>query len=507
MAASITNIFVLVLENRSFDHMLGFSGLTGTEAGTDPPAATAVRGLSGSESNGYLGAPYFVANPFHEPIAVDPAHEFLDVLEQLCGTQAVYTPGKPYPRVNNSGFVSDYARSHTQGEGNATGNFGQIMQGFTAAQLPVLTALARSFAVCDAWHASLPGPTFPNRLFAMGASSGGLDHSPATAELLTWEGLDGFALPAGSIFDALGKKYAAQAWRIYAGSHFPLVAALKGINTFDVRSFDDFAADVAKSPYPWRLTWMEPDYGDMVYGTFRGGTSQHPMDVVAGGEQLIKRVYEALRASPLWETSLLIVTWDEHGGFYDHVPPGKAVAPGDTRAGAKYNQYGFTFTQLGVRVPAVAISPLIPAGTIDHRPYDHSSIPKTVAEAFGLQPLSKRDRNANSVAALLTLASARKDAPQTLPDHSAISLPAAAQRPGEEPVDNGTLPVFLHIAMRHELALSHPGNRLAVLSRARSIKTRSQAAQYLAEIDGRVRLAKASRALAASRWTPQVCTT
>ncbi|MGA9369816.1 MAG: alkaline phosphatase family protein, partial [Steroidobacteraceae bacterium] len=357
MATKITNVFILVLENRSFDHMLGFSGLTGTEAGANPPTATAIRGLSGSESNGYLGAPYFVGKPFHEPVAVDPAHEFLDVLEQLCGTQAVYTPGKPYPSVNNSGFVSDYARSHTRDEGNATGNFGQIMDGFAADQLPVLTTLAKSFAVCDAWHSSLPGPTFPNRLFAMGASSGRLDHSPLTSELLTWEGLDGFVLPAGSIFDALQKKYAAEAWRIYAGSHFPLVSALKGINTPDVQSIDDFAGDVGKTPYPWRLTWIEPDYGDMVFGTFRGGTSQHPMDTVAGGEQLIKRVYEALRASPVWETSLLIITWDEHGGFYDHVPPGKAIAPGDTKAGSKYSQYGFTFTQLGVRVPAVVVSP------------------------------------------------------------------------------------------------------------------------------------------------------
>lgn len=315
--------------------MLGFSGITGSDVETGDE--TQIKSLDGSEWNGYLGAPYYVGNPFHEPIPVDPAHEFLDVLEQLCGTQAIYIPGKSYPRVNNSGFVSDYARSHTKDEGNATENFGQIMDGFTSNQLPILNALSRNFAVCDGWYSSLPGPTFPNRLFAMGASSGGLDHTPSTGELLTWEGLDGFTLPRGSIFDALKKRYENDAWRIYAGSNFPLVSALKGINTFDVQhSIDDLGNDLRNGSYPYCLTWIEPDYGDMVFGTFKGGTSQHPMDNVGGGEKLIKEVYEAIRNSPLWESSLLIVTWDEHGGFYDHVLPGEAVAPRDTKPMSKF---------------------------------------------------------------------------------------------------------------------------------------------------------------------------
>ena len=491
MAAEIKNIFVLLLENRSFDHMLGFSGITGTDAVTG--AETKIAGLNGSESNNHLGATYFVGKPFHEPIPVDPAHEFPDVLEQLCGTQAVYERGKSYPRVNNNGFVSNYARSHSKDEGNATGDFGQIMDGFTADQLPILNALARNFAVCDGWHSSLPGPTFPNRLFAMGASSGGLDHSPSTWELLTWEGLDGFTFPHGSIFDALKARYGDEAWRIYAGSDFPLVSALNGINTFDVRSIDDMGNDLSAGPYPYRLTWIEPDYGDMVSGTFKGGTSQHPMDNVGGGEKLIKEVYEAIRRSPLWESSLLIVTWDEHGGFYDHVQPGRAAAPGDTRPGSNYNKYGFNFTRLGVRVPAVVISPFIPAGTIDHRTYDHSSIPRTVEEVFSLQPLTKRDSAATPVNALLTLPDARRDTPETLPSHIPPSQPTATAQPGSDSVDSGNLPLFLHIAMRHELALSHPGQRMAVLNRAQSVRTKAQAAQYLAEITDRVSEAKSSR--------------
>lgn len=485
MPAEIKNVFVLLLENRSFDHMLGFSGITGTDAVKE--VATKIEGLTGEEWNNHGGARHYVRSPFLEPIPVDPAHEFLDVLEQLCGTQADYVPGKSYPQINNSGFVSDYARSHSTDEGNATRNFGQIMHGFTAQQLPVLNTLAKSFAVCDSWHSSLPGPTFPNRLFAMGASSGGLDHSPSTTELLTWETFDGFSFPKGSIFDALRNAYGNDGWRIYAGSRFPLVSALKGINLADIHSVDELGADLKSRAYPYRLTWIEPDYGDMAFGTFRGGTSQHPMDTVAGGERLIKQVYEAIRSSPLWETSLLIVTWDEHGGFYDHVSPGKAVAPGDTRPGSGYNKYGFAFRQLGVRVPAVIVSPRIRVGTIDHRPYDHSSIPKTVEVAFGLQPRTHRDQAANSVDELLVLPEVRQDTPTTLP----IPVPTdqlvpPAPRPEYESVDNGNLPLFLHVAMRHELAISHAGQKQAILRRAQAVKTRAQAAQYISEIKGRI---------------------
>ena len=211
------------------------------------------------------------------------------------------------------------------------------------------------------------------------------------------------------------------------------------------------------------------------------------MDNVAGGEQLIKQVYEAIRNSPLWETSLLIVTWDEHGGFYDHVPPGKILAPGDTKPGSAYNKYGFTFRQLGVRVPAVVVSPWILRGTIDHRPYDHSSIPKTVEAAFALQALTQRDQAANSAGALLTLPAARKDTPETLPAPAPTGLLAPpAPQSGEQTVDSGNLPLFLHVAMRHELAISHTGQKQAILRRVQAIKTRAQAAQYLGEINGRL---------------------
>jgi phospholipase C len=493
MAPAVKNIFVLMLENRSFDHMLGFSALTGTDAQTGQP--TAVRGLGGSEVNTYDGQPYRVSMQVSDPMPVDPGHEFLDVLEQLCGSEAVYVSGAPYPPLTNAGFVSDYALSHTKGQGNAAGDFGQIMAGFGAGQLPVLQALAANFAVCDGWYASMPGPTWPNRLFALAASSDGLDHSPTTDEIITWETIDGVAFTHGSIFEALRRK-STPGWRIYAGDEFPMAAALKGVELLEIRAFSEFAADVASAAYPALFTWIEPNYGDVVDDTFQGGTSQHPRDSVGGGEGLIKATYEAIRQSPLWESSLLIVTWDEHGGFFDHVAPPATVPPGDTAPGSKYNEYGFTFGQLGVRVPAVVVSPFIPGKLIDHRTYDHSCIPATVQAAFDLPPLTQRDRAARSLLSLHSLGQARTDAPNVLPsaNPSAAKLTVQQLPSPLDGVDGGNLPVFLHIAMRHDLALSPPGSAPAILARVKAIRTRAQAAQYLAAVSAKVRAARAARA-------------
>jgi phospholipase C len=274
-----------------------------------------------------------------------------------------------------------------------------------------------------------------------------------------------------------------------------MAAALKGVELLEIRSFSDFAGDVSSQDYPASFTWIEPNYGDVIANTFEGGTSQHPRDSVAGGEGLIKATYEAIRQSPLWESSLLIVTWDEHGGFFDHMAPPLAVPPGDTAVGSKYNQYGFSFGQLGVRVPAVIVSPYIPKNLIDHRPYEHSCIPATIQAAFGLPALTQRDRAANSLLPLRSLQAPRTDTPTSLPAANSpaarlIAQPVAAPA---DSVDSGNLPVFLHIAMRHDLALSPPASRSAILARVTAIRTRAQAAAYMAEVRAKVRAARAAR--------------
>lgn len=274
-----------------------------------------------------------------------------------------------------------------------------------------------------------------------------------------------------------------------------MVAALKGISLFDIHHYSTLAGDLAQSSFPYNYVFIEPSYD--VLNEYRNSTSQHPLTDVTLGEILIKETYEAIRKSAIWETSVLIITWDEHGGFYDHVTPTTAVAPGDSDPNGKYSQFGFTFEQYGARVPAVVVSPLIPKNTIDHRLYDHASIPAMIEALYGVAPLTARDRQANSPHQLLSLSTARPDAPMTLPSPAGgparpvmtMAVPdldtLAASRP-DDTVDQGTLPVILHAALRQDLEMS-PGDRAQILQRVESIKTREQARKYLADVQKKLR--------------------
>lgn len=481
----VEHIFVMMLENRAFDHMLGFSEIVGRNAETG--GATQVNGLTGSESNVFNSSRYLVSKPANLVMPVDPGHEFTNVLEQLCGQGVNYPHGGAYPAIDKSGFVASYVAS-----GGAAAP-GEVMKCFAPEQLPVLVALAEEFAICDNWHASMPGPTWPNRMFVHAASSGGLDHSPSSQEILEWETIGGFQFKAGSIFDAL--KHKGVSYRLYGGDDFPMVAALKGISLFDIHHYSDLAGDLAKSSFPYSYIFIEPSYD--VLNEYRNSTSQHPLTDITLGENLIKETYEAIRKSAVWDTSVLIITWDEHGGFYDHVAPPTAWAPGDSNPNDKYNQFGFTFEQYGPRVPAVVVSPLIPKNTIDHRLYDHASIPATIEAVFGINPLTVRDRQANGPHQLLSLTAPRADAPLTLPSPAGAPVRAVmtmappdldtsvASRP-DETVDQGTLPAILHAALRQDLEMS-PGEHTQVLKRVESIKTREQARRYLAEVQKKLR--------------------
>ena len=495
-SSAIQHIFVLMLENRSFDHMLGFSGIQGTDAEKGGP--TKINGLTGDEANTFGGLTYTVTRgaPFRMP--ADPGHEFENVLQQLAGPSATYPSGGAYPRITKAGYVASYAAS---GGGSDPGN---LMRCFTADQLPVLNALANEFVVCDNWHASIPGPTWPNRMFVHAASSGGLDHSPSSLEILQWESVDGFQFQNGCIFDALMRKGITRC--LYGGDDFPMVAALKGIHLDDIRDFSDFAADLSQSSYPFGYIFIEPSYD--ILNDYRNGTSQHPLADVTHGEWLIKATYEAIRSSVVWPTSLLIITWDEHGGFYDHADPPAAVAPGDTTPSANYNKAGFTFEQYGPRVPAVVISPLIPKNLVDHRLYDHSSIPRALQRFFGLPALTKRDGTGNQLADLVTLSAARQDTPETLPPPAnsggaitpqmAMASPApgtpSVSRP-QERADHGNLPAILQSAMHQDLELAggSQDQRQAVIKRVGKIQTRQDAMLYLEDVRRRVATSKAAK--------------
>jgi phospholipase C len=484
-ALGIEHVFVLMLENRSFDHLLGFSSIAGTDAVTGAP--TEINGLGGGESNSYNGQTYTVSRGADYLMPTDPHHEFPDVLHQLCGPAAVYASGGQYPTIDNSGIVAAYMASGAIDPR-------EVMKCYLPEQLPVLNALANEFVICDNWHASMPGPTWPNRMFVHAASSGGLDHSPTTEEILEWETLDGFFFKNGTTFDALSNNGIARV--IYGGDDFPMAAALKGIHLDDIRHFSLFAGDLGQANYPYKYTFIEPSYD--VLNDYKSGSSQHPLADITHGEALIKATYEAIRNSPVWPNSLLIIAWDEHGGFFDHGIPPQAPAPGDTAPGARYNQFGFTFEQYGSRLPALVISPLIPKNLIDHRLYDHASIPATLESLFGLSSMTARDANANRLDTLISLATARGDAPATLPAPAdsgaavfsarAVAAPIAmtsVSRP-EATVNGGNLPAVIHAAMQQELS-ARPDLRQAIVSRVASIRTRADAMQYLGEVQQKLR--------------------
>ena len=379
----IKHVFVLVLENRSFDHMLGVSTGTvgrdgrivlgvGTDARTGAP--TTVDGPT-DQTNVHNGATYAVRAGAPYVLPVDPPHEFADVQLQLTSTGVVDTSGT-YPPMTLGGYVDNYGNEAAV-EQNAEGlaDPGVVMSCFTAEQLPVLSALAREFAVCDRWFSSMPGPTWPNRFFLHAATSGGLDRSPTGMETVRSQ-FGGYQFENGSIFEALDR--AGLDWRIYHGDPLPQVSALSVMDLDTMRRhyrrFDDLHEDLQERDFAAAYVFIEPNYGllERPLGDFQCGNSQHPNDDVTRGEALVKQVYEAIRQSPHWESSLLVITYDEHGGFYDHVPPPAAVPPGDV-TDPDNNGNGFTFDVLGVRVPTVIVSPWIP----DVRPAQPMAGPAT----------------------------------------------------------------------------------------------------------------------------------
>ncbi|WP_162625584.1 alkaline phosphatase family protein [Mycolicibacterium llatzerense] len=222
----------------------------------------------------------------------------------------------------------------------------------------------------------------------------------------------------------------------------------------DVDASDAEAETAKRRLHTWlateRIIEPKPKYGKHTFdvtgpGDFTCGNSMHPLDDITRGEKLVKAVYEAIRISTHWHTSLLIVMFDEHGGFYDHVPPPAADPPGDT-INPSYNTKGFKFDRFGVRVPALVISPWIRRGVIDHTKYDHTSMLATVERLFGMHHLTERDRLAENIIHLLSLSEPRTDAPP--------SLPAPATNPESLGCDDEAESMDGLLAARSELRLA-----------------------------------------------------
>ena len=487
----INHVFVVMLENRSFDHMLGLSHIQGIDAVSGQ--ATTIEGLK--EHNNWNidsnGAKVFVTSPADWAMPHDPGHEFQDVKEQLCGSNG------NYPAINNSGFVTNYSEKHHFGDP------AELMKCYAPDQLPVITTLAREFAVCDHWYSSVPGPTWPNRFFVHAASSGGLDHSPSALDIASSLLFNGYKFDNGTIFDRLDDEEID--WKIYKGDAFPQALAISGMNLKLLegrfKDFEDFSNDVSDPRYSPSYVFIEPNYGTFLgRGNFTCGNSQHPLDDVTRGERLLKNIYEAIRNSPHWESSVLVIMYDEHGGFYDHVAPPATIAPGDSITDPENNRNHFDFQQLGVRIPAVIVSPLITKGTIDHTLYDHASVLATIENIFGLQPLTERDKHANTFKHLFSLVTPRTDAPALLPEpansgiHCEDDIEVAARRTSEvratpettAPVDP-SLQGFLHVAFLRDLHASPPEERERLATKYANIDSKLDAHQYMEEVHQKIK--------------------
>ena len=475
-APVIDHVFVLMLENRAFDHMFGFSGLKGVDQdghptdiiGVDPDQDFNIDSATHQQVRVTTGPP--PTDFTLKGVDQDPGHEFEDTVMALCAQfdeagNLVQPPPQyqpvlgGYPPITNGGFVENYMHP-SNSDDKASSTPDRIMRCFdTAKQLPVMYKLAQEFAICDQWFSSMPGPTWPNRFFLLAASTGGLDHSPSPADIVAATTVEGYRFENGNVFDLLDDNCIE--WRIFEGDDFPVSFALSGMNLNALQgrftAFADFQSELSKPDFGPRFVFIEPKYGAHEFdvtgpGDFTCGNSMHPLDDVTRGEKLIKTVYEAIRNSPHWERSLLLVCFDEHGGFYDHVKPPAAVPPGDTMT-ESYIQHHFQYDQLGVRVPALVISPLIPRGVIDHTIYDHTSMLASIERLFGMKPLTNRDHAANDFLHLLSLETPRTDAPTTLPVPATNLHPLSCEEDDDQAEDDGQTEDEL-VARRSELRIA-----------------------------------------------------
>lgn len=387
----INHIVQLMLENRSFDQMLGFLY----------PAGDGFHGLTGDESNadenGQRIKVYKIKasdpHPYLMPGA-DPGEGFQNTNYQLFSTDDPDPGAVP----ENQGFVinfraaiaSDLAKHYKDTLPGTEPS--QIMGMYPPELLPILSGLASGFAVCDVWFASAPTMTMPNRAFAAaGTSQGHLDDHTKI-----------FTCP--SIFGRLSDKNID--WAIFGYNREPLTrhdfSDTQSADESHFGHFRDFQDRAANGTLP-AYSFLEPSWDST-------GNSQHPNYDVSKGEQLIHDVYYAVRNGNAWGSTLLLITYDEHGGNYDHMPPpADATPPGDGTVG----EFGFDFTRFGVRVPAVLISPLIAKGTVFRGSgrIDHTSVLKTIQERWQTEPLTERDKAAASLGDVLTLTQPRQDDP------------------------------------------------------------------------------------------------
>jgi len=332
LLAGVEHIVVLMMENRSFDHFLGSLK---TDKGY--AASANVEGLTGTESNpapdGGAAVTVFKMSNFTPE---DPPHGW-----DACHTQ--FNSGK------NDGFVAAH-KGATQNE---------VMGYHDRSQIPLYYWFADNFAICDHWHASVLGPTWPNRFYLHATTSKGKkDNTPfyTGAPDTIWDALDAKGITA--------KNYAAGAVSWYTGGFAGKLIGGKNPSA----KIDAFFDDAKNGKLP-QFSIIDPDFQ---------ASDDHPDHNIQRGQAFVASIYKALAESPLWSKTLFILTYDEHGGFFDHVPP-----PPTTDATKDFNQLGF-------RVPAFVIGPMVKKGYVCKTTLEHSSVAATLKTKFDIKDLTTR---------------------------------------------------------------------------------------------------------------------
>jgi phospholipase C len=354
----IQNIVITFLENRSFDHILGYLGLPDS----GHPKAARIEGIQHAQVY-YAHDPYPVHPLTSASIDPDPPHEREDIDLQINSHSGAMR-----------GFVTTYGRHYPDVD------LGRVMEYCPNGYLPTTDFLARNSCICDNWFACLPASTLPNRLMAMSGYSL-VDHTPAgylqiAEDLFCNE-------PDDLVYDWLDAR--GISWRLYYSGTFFFMQmprlAVKYENDIQTQNLfrsisrlkDDFAnGDVAQ------VTFVEPLYQDDPRRGTAQATDDHSPGSLWGGQRFLKNVYEAVTSDAVWQNLVWITTYDEHGSIFDHVrPPEVATRP---PSGARYSK---GFDTLGVRVPATVTSPFVRAGDLYEGVLDHTSILKFLGEKFG----------------------------------------------------------------------------------------------------------------------------
>jgi phospholipase C len=391
---NIKHVVVVMFESRSFDTMLGGLYADGSAPTNFLSTVPYFDGLqTGMANPSSAGDPIFAVTPAGSSTLPDPEplESFTHVREQLLGT----TVGA----LAMSGFVQSY-------ETTSTTDASQVMQCHSPDQLPVLSTLAREYAVSDAWFASVPSQSWPNRAFAHAGTSNGHVDNGSPPDPFDWQ------LP--TIFNVLHEVGAS--WAVFSAAlvepsltltMFPTLWDAKYRSNF--QRFGAFISACQNNTLP-QYSFIEPRF-------LLDPNDQHPPHDVYAGERFLYDIWNALSTSSAWPETLLVITYDGHGGTYDHVlPPTNAVAPDSASNPGDQN---FDFASFGVRVPAVVVSPYIAPRTVfrspNTTPYDHTSILATLRDWLDIPPAnmlkSNRVAAAPTLAQLLTLEKPRSDLP------------------------------------------------------------------------------------------------